>query len=92
MSYLAKIAYLDRNLSAFHYYYKWTPSYIVVCDNVERLYADLKFLKLDRVNNVYFTTLERLKSFPLYEAIFQYNIDGEKYNFKNLGLRDRQFI
>ncbi len=92
MSYLAKIAYLDRNLSTFHYYYKWTPSYIVVCDNVERLYADLKFLKLDRVNNVYFTTLERMKTLPLYEAIFQYNIDGDKYNFKNLGLRDRQFI
>lgn len=92
MSFLAKIAYLDRNLSTFHYYYKWTPSYVIVCDDVERLYSDLKFLKLDRVNNVYFTTLERIKNLPFYEAIFQYNIDGNKYNFKNLGLRDRQFL
>lgn len=92
MSYLAKIAYLDRNLSAFHYYYKWTPSYVIVCDDVDRLYSDLRFLKLDRVNNVYFTTLERLKAYPFHEAIFQYNIDGDAYNFKNSGLRDRQFI
>ena len=92
MSFLAKIAYLDRNLSAFHYYFKWTPSYIVVCDDVERLYADLKLLKLDRVNNVYFTTLERIESFPFYQAIFQYSLNGEKFNFKNSGLNDREFI
>ena len=92
LSYLAKISYLDRNLSNFHYYYKWTPSYILVCDDVNRLYNDLKLFKLDCTNNVYFTTLERLQTLPFCEAIFQFNFDGDMYNFKNNGLRERSFI
>lgn len=92
LSYLAKISYLDRNLSNFHYYYKWTPSYILVCDDINRLYNDLKLFSLDCTNNVYFTTLERLQTLPFCEAIFQFNFDGDIYNFKNNGLRERSFI
>lgn len=92
LSYLAKVSYLDRNLSNFHYYYKWTPSYILVCDDINRLYNDLKLLQLDCTQNVYFTTLERLQSLPFYEALFQFNFDGDMYTFKNSGLRERIFL
>ena len=83
ISFLAKIAYLDRNLSNFHYYYKWTPSYILVCDDITRLYNDLKLFKLDCTNNVYFTTLDRLQTLPFHESLFQFNFDGDMYSFKN---------
>ena len=92
LSFLAKVAYLDRNLSNFHYYYKWTPSYILVCDDINRLYNDLKLFKLDCTNNVFFTTVERLQTLPFHEALFQFNFDGDMFSFKNSGLRDRIFI
>ena len=92
LSFLAKVAYLDRNLANFHYYYKWTPSYILVCDDIDRLYNDLKLLKLECTTNVYYTTLERLQKYPFHEALFQFNFEGSKYTFKNNGLRDRIFI
>jgi hypothetical protein len=92
VSNMAKIAYLDRNLSNFHYYYKWTPSYIVVCDDINRLHNDLKLFNLDTSNNVYYTTLERLQTMPFHEALFQFNFDGDMYSFKTNGLRDRVFI
>lgn len=92
LSFLAKVAYLDRNLSNFHYYYKWNPSYILVCDDINRLYNDLKLLKLDTVQNVFYTTLDRLQKYPFYEALFQFNFDGDMFTFKNSGLRDRIFV
>lgn len=60
LSTIAKISYLDSNLAEFNYYYKWKPSYIIITDDLEHLYQDLKLFKLDRLNNIYYTTISDL--------------------------------
>lgn len=92
LSTIAKIVYLDRNLSDFHYYYKWTPSYIIISENLEQLHKDLQFLKLDQVQNVYFTTLDDLEKNKLPYALYQFHNDGEKYSFEDMGLKKRHYL
>lgn len=92
LSTIAKIAYLDRNLSDFHYYYRWTPSYIIVTENLEQLHKDLQLLKLDQVQNVYFTTLESLEQNSFPHALYQFHNDGEIYSFEDAGLKKRRYL
>ncbi len=91
LSFVAKVAYLDRNLASFHYYYKWCPPYIIVCDNLKQVYNELKLYKLETVQNVYFTTIQRLESKPFHEAICQITGDFQVYHFSDSGLRNRIF-
>ena len=92
LSTIAKISYLDRNLSDFHYYYRWTPSYIIVTENLEQLHSDLQLLKLDQVQNVYFTTLEDLENNDFSNALYQFHNNGEKYTFEDAGLKKRKYL
>ena len=92
MSTIAKISYLDSNLEEFQYYYKWKPSYIIITDDLEHLYQDLKLFKLDRTNNVYFTTIKDLESNIFPHALYQFDFTGDMYTFENSGLVHQQYI
>ena len=70
LSFLAKTSYLERNLASFHYYYKWMPSYILVCDDINRLYSDLQLFDLNTTPNVYYTTIERLENIHFMKHCF----------------------
>lgn len=91
LSFIAKVAYLDRNLASFHYYYKWFPPYIIVCDDLKRIYNELKFYKLETVPNVYLTTIQRLSTRPFHEAICQIGHDDVIYHFADKGLQRRVY-
>lgn len=91
LSVLKKIAYLDRNNSIFKNKFGREISYIVVAENEEKMYHDLKVVDLVGVRNVYFTTLNRLKTMNFYEAIYQYDFLGNIYHFVDGGLQNRVF-
>ena len=92
LSTIAKISYLDSNLAEFNYYYKWKPSYIIITDDLEHLYQDLKLFKLDRLNNIYYTTLSDLQSNIFQHAIYQFDYNGELYTFEDSGLIKRKYL
>lgn len=91
LSVLKKIAYLQRNTSYFKSHYGRDISYIVLIENEDMAYHDLKIVDLVGVRNVYFTTLERVERLPFHEAIFQFDSLGNIHHFTNSGLTDRIF-
>lgn len=91
LSFVAKVAYLDRNLASFHYYYKWCPPYVIVCDDLKKIYDELKFYKLETVPNVYLTTIQRLATKPFHEAICQIGHNYSIYHFADKGLQQRVY-
>lgn len=92
LSTIAKISYLDSNLAEFNYYYKWKPSYIIITDDLEHLYQDLKLFKLDRLNNIYYTTISDLQSNIFSHALYQFDYNGELYTFEDSGLIKRKYL
>lgn len=92
MSTIAKISYLESNLEEFNYYYKWKPSYIIITDDLEHLHNELKLLKLDRIKNIYFTTIKDLESNIFPHALYQFDYNDEMYTFENNGLIKRHYL
>ena len=90
-SVLKKIAFLHLSNVYFKEKLGRKLSYIVVGESIESLYRDLKIMDLLVVDNVYYTTLDRLKNKPFHEALFQFDFLGNIHSFKNNGLDDREF-
>lgn len=90
-SVLKKIAFLSLSNVYFREKLKRELSYIVVVESEDVIYRDLKIMDLLVVDNVYYTTLERLemRSFP--EALFQFDFLGNVHSFRDNGLNDRVF-
>lgn len=91
LSVISKLAYLNFINSFFNYRYKRDISYIIVAPSEDRLYRDLKVMDLVGIDNVYFTTLKRLKEKSFYEALFQFDFLGNIHSFTNSGLNERVF-
>ena len=90
-SVLKKIAFLNLNNVYFKEKLKRKLSYIVVVDSEETIYRDLRIMDLLVVDNVYYTTIERLKSKKFPEALFQFDFLGNVHSFKNSGLNKKVF-
>jgi hypothetical protein len=91
VSTLNKIAYLDFNNSHFSEVFNRNISLIVIGDNEEEIYRDLKIGGLLGTRSIYFTTLERLETKPFYLALFQIDFLGNVHSFKNSGLNETVF-
>lgn len=91
LSVLKKIAYLQRNSSCFKHHLGRNIEYIVLVEDEEIMYYDLKIVDLIGIKNVYFTTIDRLEKRPFYEALFQYDSLGNVHHFTNNGLKERVF-
>lgn len=90
-SVLTKIAYHQRNSSCFKHDFGRDIAYLILVNDIDTLYNDLKVVDLIGVRGVYFTTLNRLKNKPFYEAIFQIDSLGNLHHFSNYGLNERIF-
>jgi hypothetical protein len=90
-SVLKKIAFLNISNVYFKERAGRKISYLVVAESIEKLYRDLKIMDLVVVDEVYYTTLKRLKEKPFYEALFQFDFLGNVHSFKNEGFKDRNF-
>lgn len=90
-SVLKKIAFLNLSNVFFREKAGRELCYLIVGETEEGLYRDLKIMDLLVVDNVYYTTLDRLKEKKLPEAIFQFDFLGNVHSFKDMGLQDRKF-
>lgn len=90
-SVLKKIAFLSLNNVYFKEKAGRELSYIIIAESEKTIYRDLKIMDLLVVDNVYYTTLERLKNNPLPQALFQFDFLGNVHSFKDKGLENRVF-
>lgn len=90
-SVLKKISFLSLSNVYFKEKLKRKLSYIIVVDSEESIYRDLKIVDLLIVDNVYYTTLDRLKNRKFSNALFQFDFLGNVHSFKDNGLNDREF-
>lgn len=91
MSVLKKIAYMHLINLKFKNKFNRDITYIIVAESEEKLFSDLKITDSIVVNNVFFTTFERLKTKPFHQALFQFDFLGNIYGFVDRGLNDREF-
>lgn len=66
-------------------------SYIIVVSSENELYRDLNILDMKLIDNVYYTTLERLQTRTFPEALFQFDSRGNVYHFIDHGLQNRLY-
>lgn len=90
-SVMKKIAFLNVINVFFNEKLNRKLSYIVIAESEESIFRDLKVIDLIVVDNVYYTTLDRLINRPFHEALFQFDFLGNVHSFKNSGLDDRCF-
>ena len=92
LSVINKIAYLQTNSSTFKYYFNRDISYIVVCDDLKAMYADLEMFDLQGEDCVYYTTIDRLNKYPFSQAICQFDNLGRPFSFKDNSLSLRSYL
>lgn len=90
-SVLKKIAFLNLSNVYFREKLNRELSYIVVVESEKSLFRDLKIMDLVVVDNVFYTTLDRLNTMPFHEALFQFDFLGNVHSFKDSSLSDRNF-
>ena len=91
MSVINKIDYLPKNSSAFKYQYRRDINYIVVCEDLNQLYNELKLFDLNYQEGVYFTTINRLEKYSFNRALCQFNSFGQMYSFKDMKLEEKYY-
>ena len=91
MSVITKISYLEYRNSFFSKHFKRTIPLIIVCEDEERLFHNLKLYDLINVDNVYFTTLKRLETLKFNEALFRITTDGNIFHYEDNGLTKRVY-
>lgn len=84
MTVLSKIRFHDKNSHNFDIAYSNKPNmrligYIVLTRNIQSLYKDLKACDLLNINNVFFTTPERLRTMPLPKALMRFDENGNVF-------------
>lgn len=92
LSVINKIAYLSSNSSSFKYYFNRDICYVVVCDSLKSMYANIDMFDLKGEENVYYTTIDRLNKYPFYRAICQFDNLGRPFAFKDNSLNLRVYL
>lgn len=92
LSVINKISYLQQNSSSFKYYFNRDISYIVVCEDLAKMYANLEMFNLQGEESVYYTTIDRLNKYPFNKAICQFDNMGRAFSFKDNSLNMREYL
>lgn len=90
-SVLKKIAFFDNNNVFYKNNLGRTFTYIVVAENEDIIFRDLKIMDLVVVSNIFYTTIDRLRKFSFPKAIFQFDFLGNIYHFTDYGLENREY-
>ncbi|WPS85475.1 replication-relaxation family protein (plasmid) [Brevibacillus halotolerans] len=88
---VSKVAYMDKNNSYFKSRFNREIAYLVVGKTEEQMYNDLKMVDLIGLKNIFFSTYQRLREKPFYEAVFVFDLLGNLHHFTNDGLEERVF-
>lgn len=91
LSVLHKIVYHKRNANSYRLNMERTIPYIVVGKDEKTLYKDLHVTDIKNLENIFFTTVERLEKKTFHEALFIIDPQGNLYHFKNDGLSERVY-
>lgn len=91
LSVINRIQHHKRNSNTFHLKFKRQIPYIVIAKDEDSLYQDLKLADTLTNEEVFFTTPKRLKELPFHEALFQFDLNGNIYHFKDSGLKQRVY-
>ena len=89
LSVLHKLTYHKRNANSFRLKMGRSIPYIIVGRTEWEIFHDLHITSISELENVFFTTIERLEKKPFHEALFQMDGQGNLYHFKNSGLAER---
>lgn len=85
-SVIKKIQSLKHANLAYREFFGRDLTYIVVADYLEDIYHDLKIIDLLYMDNVVYTTIERLKNYPLPKALVTLDAYGNVSHFGDYGL------
>lgn len=88
---VSKIAFHEKNNASFLQQLGRELAYVIICNDEEQAYRDLKLIDMIGLSNVYFTTHDRIEKLSFHEALFQYDEMGNLYTFANSGLTERIF-
>lgn len=91
LSIIRRIQFHTKNASMFQLQFKRRIAYIVVAPDEVTLYRDLHIADCPVMEQVFFTTPERLERLPFHEALFQFDIEGGIYHFADTGLQQQVF-
>lgn len=83
VSVLKKIAFFKAAATGIREQFKREIPYLVIVDNIRSFYRDLSILDIRSVENVFFSTVERLRTMPFCEAIFQFDGLGSLFHFSD---------
>lgn len=78
------IAFFYQNLKHLERAYPRPVNYLICTNDETQCQELLTILQLLNEKNVYFTTIERLKKYPLEQAIFCFDFEGNRYHFQSL--------
>lgn len=91
LSVLHKLTYHKRNSNSFRLKMGRGIPYIIVGRSEWEIFHDLHVANISELENVFFTTIERLEKKPFHQALFQMDGQGNLYTFKNAGLAERTY-
>lgn len=91
LSVLHKLTYHKRNANSFRLKMGRSIPYIIVGRSEWEIYHDLHVTDISGLENIFFTTIERLEKKTFHEALFQMDSQGNLYHFKNSGLAERVY-
>jgi hypothetical protein len=87
MSLVYRLSHLQRNANAFWNKNKRKIDYIVLIEDEETIYNDLKVSEIIGLPNIMFTTAKRLETMPFHEAVFTIDSIGIVRYFTDSGFR-----
>ena len=80
-SILSKIMYYYKINNDYKIKYKTDINYLIIVKDPLSVLNDLEALNIVSNKGIYFTTIERLNTMPIYEAIFTFGYDGSISHF-----------
>lgn len=84
LSSVYKAAFFDKIVEGFRQNNKSDLRLILVCETIDIAYNNYKVFGLD---NILFTTFDRISTLPFKEAVIGFSKTGEVYNFKDSELK-----
>ena len=89
LSVLNKLVYLKKNSSLFRINYKRDIAYVILVGNLKSVFNDLALNGLTEVQNVYFTTIEKLSNNSFHEALMSFDRNGNVYTYTSPSLKNK---
>lgn len=89
LSMMHKIGFYKRNSAAFRRNMNRSISSVFIVENEKQIEKDLRLANLLGAEQVFFTTMRRLRKYSFNQALFSFDSLGNRFHFANEGLVQR---